>query len=57
MNRLCERAGVSRAGYYRFLRRAPSRESDVELRSAMQKIALEWRRAQAALRRRAVLED
>lgn len=42
MNRWSEIAGVSRAGYYRFLRRAPSQETDIELRSAMQKIALEW---------------
>lgn len=42
MNRLCEIAGVSRAGYYRFLLRAPNQETDIELRSEMQKIALEW---------------
>lgn len=42
MNRLCEIAGVSRAGYYRFLLRAPSQETDIDLRSEMQKIALEW---------------
>jgi putative transposase len=42
VNRLCEIADVSRAGYYRFLRRAPSQETDMDLRSEMQKIALEW---------------
>jgi putative transposase len=42
VNRFCEIAGVSRAGYYRFLLRAPSQETDMDLRSAMQKIALQW---------------
>ena len=42
MNRLCEIAGVSRAGYYRSLLRAPSQETDMDLRSEMQTIALEW---------------
>jgi putative transposase len=42
VNRVCEIAGVSRAGYYRFLLRAPSPESDLDLRSALQKVALEW---------------
>ena len=42
MNRLCEIAGVSRAGYYRFRCGRPSQESDMDLRSEMQKIALEW---------------
>ena len=42
MNRLCQAAGVSRAGYYRFLRRAEGKETDVDLRSEMQKIALQW---------------
>ena len=42
MNRLCEAAGVSRAGYYRFLQRAEAKEADMNLRSQMQKIALQW---------------
>jgi putative transposase len=42
VNRFCEIAGVSRAGYYRFLRRAPSQETAMDLRSEMQQIALEW---------------
>jgi putative transposase len=42
VSRFCEIAGVSRAGYYRFLLRAPSQETDMDLRSEMQKIALEW---------------
>lgn len=42
MNRFCEITGVSRAGYYRFLLRTPTQESDMDLRSEMQKIALQW---------------
>ena len=42
MNRLCEIAGVSRAGYYRFRLRTPGQEADMDLRSEMQKIALQW---------------
>jgi transposase InsO family protein len=42
VNRLCEAAGVSRAGYYRFLQRAEAQEVDMNLRSQMQKIALQW---------------
>jgi len=42
VNRLCEIAGVSRAGYYRFLVGTPSQETDMDLRSEIQKIALEW---------------
>ena len=42
MNRLCQIAGVSRAGYYRFLVGTPSQEADMDLRSEIQKIALEW---------------
>ncbi|MBV9624634.1 MAG: IS3 family transposase [Acidobacteria bacterium] len=56
MNRLCEVTGVSRAGYYRFLRRGEVSEADMDLRSAIQSIALEWpaygyRRVHAELRR------
>lgn len=39
---LCQVAGVSRAGYYRFQPRVPESEADMDLRSAMQQIALEW---------------
>lgn len=42
MNRLCEIAGVSRAGYYRFRLGRPSQEADMDLHSEIQKIALEW---------------
>lgn len=55
MNRLCEVAGVSRAGYYRFLLRGEAQEADMDLGSAIQTIALEWpaygyRRVHAELR-------
>jgi len=53
---MCELAGVSRAGFYRF---APQEKgkTDMELREAMQRIALEfssygWRRVTAELKRR-----
>jgi putative transposase len=42
VNRLCEIAGVSRAGYYRFRLGPPSQEADMDLHSEIQKIALEW---------------
>jgi putative transposase len=55
VNWLCEVAGVSRAGYYRFLRRGEAPEADMNLRHAIQTIALEWpaygyRRVHAELR-------
>jgi len=55
VNRLCQAAGVSRVGYYRFLRvQAPP--ADMDLRSKIQNIALHWpaygyRRVQAELQR------
>jgi putative transposase len=39
---MCERAGVSRAGYYRFLHPDKPAVADLELRNEIQKIALEW---------------
>jgi putative transposase len=56
VNRLCQTAGVSRAGYYRFLLRPQRQEADMELRSQIQSIALRWpaygyRRVQAELER------
>jgi putative transposase len=42
MLRMCEVAGFSRAGYYRFLDPAKPAPMDLELRDEMQKIALEW---------------
>jgi putative transposase len=41
VNRLCQTAGVSRAGYYRFLR-VQSPPADMGLRSKIQNIALHW---------------
>jgi putative transposase len=39
---MCEVAGFSRVGYYRFLDPEKPAPADMELRDAMQKIALEW---------------
>jgi putative transposase len=49
-------AGVGRAGYYRFLRRPQRKEADMDLRSRIQRIALQWpaygyRRVHAELRK------
>jgi transposase InsO family protein len=55
---MCQLAGFSRAGYYRFLKPAPAWSADdLALRDAMHGIALEWpaygtRRMQAELKRR-----
>jgi putative transposase len=56
VNRLCQTAGVSRAGYYRFLLHPQRQEADMDLRSQIQRIALRWpaygyRRVQAELQR------
>jgi putative transposase len=56
VNRLCQTAGVSRAGYYRFPLRPQRQEADMDLRSQIQRIALRWpaygyRRVQAELQR------
>ena len=40
--RMCEVAGFSRAGYYRFLDPEKPALADMDLRDEMQKIALEW---------------
>lgn len=42
MNGLCQAAGVSRAGYYRFLRRPQAKQASMDLRSQIQRIALRW---------------
>jgi putative transposase len=42
VNRLCEAAGVSRAGYYRFRLRTQTKDADMNLRSKIQNIALRW---------------
>ena len=39
---MCEVAGFSRAGYYRFLDPAEPAPADLDLRDEMQEIALEW---------------
>ena len=39
---MCEVAGFSRAGYYRFLEPEKSAPTDMDLRHEMQKVALEW---------------
>jgi hypothetical protein len=57
VERMCMLAGVSRAGLYRFSLEAPGPDPDMELREALQRIALEfpcygWPRMTAELRRR-----
>ncbi len=42
--RLCSGPGVSRAGFYRFLKARVSREEETEVRSAIQQVALQHRR-------------
>ncbi len=57
---MCWLAGVSRAGYYRVLREQQAEEADMEVRAAIQEIALGhhrrygYRRIGAELRRRGV---
>jgi transposase InsO family protein len=57
VERLCQLAAVSRAGFYRWRHAAPAEEDDLDLRDQIQRIALEWpcygrRRITAELRRR-----
>lgn len=40
--RLCQLAGVSRAGFYRFGSVTPTSDPDLDLRDEIQRIALEW---------------
>jgi transposase InsO family protein len=55
---MCRLAGVSRAGFYRFLGQSHPQEEDMEVRSAIQQIVVEhrnrygYRRVTAELRRR-----
>ncbi len=42
MNALCQMTGLSRAGYSRWLARPPGDPVEMELRDAMQEIALEF---------------
>ncbi len=44
IERMCQLAGVSRAGFYRSLRERMPSEEDMEVRSAIQRVALEHRR-------------
>jgi putative transposase len=57
VERMCELAQVSRAGWYRYRRKEPPVRRDVVLRDEIRKIALEWpaygsRRITAELKRR-----
>jgi putative transposase len=61
IERMCQLAGVSRAGFYRSLQEEMPAEEDMEVRSAIQQIAVEhrrrygYRRIGAELRRRGML--
>jgi putative transposase len=61
VERMCQLAQVSRAGFYRSLKEQRPVEEEVEVRSAIQQIALEhrrrygYRRITAALRRRGMI--
>jgi transposase InsO family protein len=56
LQRLCDLAKVSRAGFYRWQHAPPAEDADMDLRDEIQRIALEWpcygwRRVTAELRR------
>src|SRR6266436_4372665 len=61
IERMCQLAGVSRAGFYRSLQERAPVEEDMEVRSVIQQIAVEhrrrygYRRISAELRRRGLL--
>jgi putative transposase len=63
IERMCQLAQVSRAGFYRFLQEKTPVEEDIELRSAIQQIVLEhrrrygYRRVSTELRRRGMLAN
>jgi putative transposase len=63
VERMCQLAPVSRAGFYRSLQERTPVEEDMELRSAIQQIVLEhrrrygYRRVSAELRRRGMLAN
>jgi len=42
VNRLCQAVGVGRAGYYRFRLRRQTQAGDMDLRSKLQSLALQW---------------
>jgi transposase InsO family protein len=58
IERMCQLAAVSRAGFYRWVQEPPAVEAEMEVRAAIQQIALEhrrrygYRRISAELRRR-----
>ena len=57
VERMCDLAKLSRAGFYRFVPRPAGPDPDLELRGALQRLALEfpsygWRRMTAELQRR-----
>ena len=61
IERMCQLSRVSRTGFYRFLQERLPREEDMEVRSAVQQVALEhrrrygYRRVTAELKRRGLL--
>ena len=61
IERMCQLAGVSRAGFYRSLQEEMPAEEDMAVRSAIQQIVVEhrrrygYRRISAELRRRGML--
>ena len=63
VERMCQLAQVSRAGFYRYQQEQTPEEEDMNLRSAIQQIALEhrrrygYRRISAELRRRGMLAN
>jgi putative transposase len=63
VERMCQLAQVSRPGFYRYLQEKTPVEEDMDLRSAIQQIALEhrrrygYRRISAELRRRGMLAN
>ena len=63
IERMCQLAQVSRAGFYRSLREQTPVQEEMELRSAIQQIAVEhrrrygYRRISAELRRRGMLAN
>jgi len=63
IERMCQLAQVSRAGFYRWLQEPPPLEEEMELRSLIQQIAMQhrrrygYRRISAELRRRGMLAN
>lgn len=57
IERICQLARVSRAGFYRWLQEPQSVEAEMEVRSAIQQIAMEHRRRYGYRRISAELEN